>query len=202
VGKIAELIEETKDNWSLFDKKPFWYKVKKVAYYSTPFQKIKAPFGAIRSFVSKVIRVCQFVPVIWKTHDWDYNSMLELWAYSYRRLQKECVEEGRHVTTKNFKKRSRAVLYLFDRLTKDSYMEPHRDYFDKKWGKPEFEFVKSETSRHYSLVDKNKKRLSDKEKEKYRQGLKALFKKEDDLFNQDLDLLFKIVKKDIKRWWD
>ena len=80
-------------------------------------------------FIARIVRVLKWIPVIWKTHTWDYGYTLIILKRSLEDLY-NCIDEyGVHVNKHRELKRMKVTLLLLDRIIKDDYymQEPFFD---------------------------------------------------------------------------
>jgi len=92
---------------------------------------------------------------------------------------------------------------LLDRLIKDEYHETAFKRHSERWGEPDFRFedAKDYPGMSEALIS-HPKVNSVKDEETERKEFKFACEKENELRDQDLDLLFKMMRKHIQGWWD
>ena len=44
-------------------------------------------FWWIRRFISKIIKIVQYIPILWEDEDWDYDYLLTLIQYKLKRMR-------------------------------------------------------------------------------------------------------------------
>ena len=93
-------------------------------------------------------------------------------------------------------------ILLLDRIIKDNYYENVFKYYEKKWGAPEMRFIdcNDHKSKKIKIIHSNV--ITEKDKILCEKEFKILCEKEFTMKQQDIDLLFNIMRKKIFGWWD
>ena len=136
--------------------------------------------------------IVKWVPLIYKDRDWDHTFLMKVIKFKLMNMEKLFREYGHGVNSEHDAMEMRKCVLLLDRLIKDNYLKKEWDKLDKKWGKLEF------TS--HSLI--RSKVITEKDNKEVRKDSNRLYEKEESLKNQDMDLLFKIMRTKILGWWD
>jgi len=201
--------DEAKSTWSVYPEKPTWWRIKRVIYINPITSLILDPYYTVRGFFSRVKRVLEFVPVIWKTHDWDHAYLTTIWAYTVERSMVACIDKGHHVVRKNDRKNYKTVIALLKRMSEDDYDMPHYDYHGRRWKRniDDFYFEVADVDKKgkpltYRQREPHFDKLNDRDKELYHKELKAVFDHGNYMYKQDVDLLCKLLKKHLRSWWD
>ena len=146
-------------------------------------------YGLTRPF-RKVKRLIDWIPVLWKTEDWDYAYALEIWVYSLRRLR-HCLETGISKNRSQDVKNIRTCEILLKRIADDNYLEHEWNKFFEK----------------YPITWDNKGLVIDKTKvvihsQKQSGELEKLAEQEEYLMKQDMEHFCNIFKKHVRSFWD
>lgn len=75
----------------------------------------------IKSYFFRIKRICEWIPVLWKTFDWDFDYSLEIFKYSLERLEKG-LKEGWAIHNKKHLKALKTCIFLLNRIIKDNYL--------------------------------------------------------------------------------
>jgi hypothetical protein len=129
--------------------------------------------------VRRVGHILSWVPFLLEDHDWDFAYILRVLEYKIARTRK-CITKNNHISTKDIElicKRTRTCELLLRRLRDDDYID-----------------LSSVFDENYDIG----KTLSPEKSEL----LKKLNAHEVYLRNQDMDMLFKYLKKYGRSWWD
>jgi hypothetical protein len=191
------------------------FKKKKISlferiYLSDAFDVIINPYYKVRHFINKVVRTAKFLTVIWNTENWDSAYMLEIWIYALKDLRYGIYDKGHHVVTKQEKRDMNTVITLLGRMARhEEYTKNHHIAFNKKWGRENvsFEFeeipgTEDKPGGPYSrFVDRQYETLSEDQKKQYVKEFRVVCVKEKELFEQDVDLFCKLLKKNLLGWW-
>ena len=91
---------------------------------------------------------------------------------------------------------------LLQRLIDDDYISNATKYHDEKWGELELVTDHIPGTDLFSVKAKTDKPLTEKEKKQEREERMNKYKHADYMKEQDLDLLFHLMRKHIQGWWD
>ena len=146
----------------------------------------------IRSFYDGVKNIIRWIPIIYKDRDWDYFFFMNIIQFKLKNMEKFFKEYGVSVNSERDAREMRKCILLLDRIMEDNYCDREYNKLDKKWGKV--------------IIDNGKlcrsKIISEEDEKQERKEIKRLIERENSLKNQDMDLLFKILRKQIFSWWD
>ena len=145
----------------------------------------------------------KWLPVIWKDRQWDHQFIYEVFRHKLHLTEQLIRHDGIHLYHIRDADKIKLCVNLLDRLMKDEYHEtafkPHR----KKWGEPKFDWI--EAKEHAGMTElkiTHPNVETTKDEEKQSKDFKRCAKDEVTLREQDLDLLFKLMRKHIQSWWD
>lgn len=142
----------------------------------------------IYHFLTPLIRVLTYIPFIWKSEEWDHSNLTQLWAFSLKRHIKISLDDGHHIVPRNYRRRALACVAALNRISNDhDYVEL---YFEDLQKIPEWQ-VRIKT------MELN--RPPNKEITKV---LKKMHEMEQYLYQQDIALISKWLKKDLRSLWD
>lgn len=105
------------------------------------------------------------------------------------------------VDSKKRAKQIQICRILTDRLLKDEYADYAQEQIDKKWGKAQF-LTKPFSKNLVELDIVREKVKTEKDKEKVNKEVLSIGKLEQKMIDQDIRLLFNIMRKNIRDWWD
>ena len=126
-----------------------------------------------RSIKYGIQNIIKWFPVIWQDRDWDHWFILKIFHFKLNEVEKFQRKYGNSVT------------------------------HEKKWGDSEFIFTPIKGNKGYSSLDlKVEKANTEEEKKQESKERSILYKHSDALKQQDLDMLFKHMRKYIEGWWD
>ena len=141
----------------------------------------------ITRFFSRIQRILSILPVMWKDEDWDQEYLLELVRWKLRRIEKRLSSNHRFKSLDADKhaKKIRICINLITRIMKEDVgtIDPYI-YLD--YG----ELVKNPSIE----LEANTKEVKRHNRNCHMRELKVE--------QQNYDLLFKIMKQNIQRWWD
>jgi len=141
----------------------------------------------MRRFYYKIKRIIEWLPVLWRTEDYDHAYATEIWAYSLERLRDQMLA-GYGVITKTKLRKINTAINLLKRISRDhEYTDKHFDDLVKQYGRLT---VKCLDDDHKPWPKEGYNKLRD------------LYKLEEKLFKQDVGLLAKILERHLRGWWD
>lgn len=164
------------------------------------FNKIKEWPRQVRYGIKNLI---EWFPVIWNDRHWDHYFIYQILRHKLHLTEQLIRHHGHHVNHIEDAEKIKICVRLLDRLIKDDYHDNVYKHHDEKWGESELVFTDSTDYPDCSVVDikyPNVKTKKDKEQEK--KEFRLLINKVQELKDQDIELLFKIMRKHIQSWWD
>lgn len=142
-------------------------------------------------------------PVIWKDRWWDYYFIYTILRRKLHLMEKNIRLHGHHTKHIEDADKIKKCVLLLDRLIEDDYHENVFKHHDEKWGDGELLFKDSTNYPHCYEADIKYPNVKTKEDDELQsKEYKLLSKKPQELIKQDLDLLFKLMRKNIQTWWD
>jgi len=153
------------------------------------FEKIKdLPYNTIQGISNLFL----WIRVIWNDRQWDHVFIYEIFRHKLHLTEQYIRKYGHHTNNISDANRIRKCVLLLDRLINEDYHDNVFSSHYEKWGELEL------TDKGISYP--NVKTEEDEKKE--REERKIKYEKENKLREQDLDMLFSIMRKHIQSWWD
>lgn len=134
-------------------------------------------------------------PIIWKDRSWDHYFIYVNLHYKLK-LTEKVIRNGHHLYRNKTADKIKICILILDRLIKDNYLDNALEKHNEKWGEGEFQFKNNEFHIKYENI-KNKD-----DEQKQQKDFRAAVKHQNYLREQDLDILFKLLRKHIQSWWD
>ena len=159
-------------------------------------------FNFFRNIKYGLENLIMWFPVIWKDRNWDHTFIYEILKHKLDLTQKHLRKYGHHVDAEKDADRIKVCVNLLNRLIKDDYHENAFKKHHEKWGEPEFNWTDLQGSELSQLQINYKNVKTDQDKANQEKEYRKCIEREEFLKNQDLDLLFKIMRKHIQGWWD
>jgi hypothetical protein len=118
-------------------------------------------------------------------------------------MEKNIRKNGIHLRAEQDADKMKLCVNLLDRLIEDDYVHNALKYHDRKWGEGEFEFTPVDGKKHLTSLDIIRHKVkTPKDKEQEQKEWRVCLDRSDNLQVQDLELLFKLMRKHIRSWWD
>lgn len=141
-------------------------------------------------------------PVIWKDRQWDYWFIYEIFHKKLSLMEHHIRNYGYHVRAEQDADNIKTCVLLLKRLKDDEYHENAFKQHYEKWGEPKFEWRESDRPDLSELHISHDNVKTEEDKKRERKDFKIACEREDHLKQQDLDLLFNLMRKHIQTWWD
>lgn len=144
----------------------------------------------------KLKRATSFFILGWNNYDFDWVYLLEVISFKLKRMEKEILK-GYNASPEKELQSLRLCQKLIHRITTYEY-DYHHTLHLKRWG-AEYnnEWIKGPSFDIYIYP-----KVSEDDKEKCRLDLLEAFRKDEERKEKDIDLLFRIMAKYIRWWWD
>ena len=145
----------------------------------------------------------RWFPIIWYDRNWDHYFIYRMLRYKLYLMEKHIRTFGHHVDHIRDANKIRTCMLLLDRLIDDIHHDMAFKRYHEKWGRPDMHFVDSESCPGFKRVEFTHENVKTEEDERLREKeYRFYLDAEDALKKQDLDMLFKLMRKHIESWWD
>ena len=157
----------------------------------------------IKRKIWQIKNVFRWLPIIWKQYDFDYNYSLEVFKFQLQK-QAEFLESDRAVTlcAKDKAKRIRTVIKLMDKVYGDEYGMEYQDVLEEMYGKDVLETELVPFQGDSELKTLKFKYESWDNAEEISQIKDELFQMSIEKQNRAHKILWSLIEKDIRGWWD
>lgn len=150
-------------------------------------------------FIQRIWRLLEWIPVIWKTEDWDYYYVLDTFSYHLSRLAKYIGDHNRYVGAQNDVSRINTAIRLIQKVKDEEYALEYQKIVENKYGESSIEFVPTdnpEVSKVY--VAYGGKELTGEDEVFWEKAFNASIKKQ----KKAERILWKFIEHNIQKWWD
>jgi len=158
-------------------------------------------YYSIKRFFTSIKRSYDFAKIGWSNYDYDYAYLLDLMRFKLERMEKEILN-GYAEPDKKTNQSIRICIKLLKKIA-------HRDYHYftelhySKWGNPELISSNHSNSEWvYGLTIEHKNAVTDEQKEQQRKEFLEAYQKDAQQEERDIRLLFAIMAKYHRRWWN
>lgn len=165
----------------------------------------------IKRVWGKINRIIRWIPIIWKSEDWDSGHAIDVFKFKLKEIEKYLSDESKcySVNHKHHASRVRTAIKLMDKVYDEEYALEYFDKMKKLYGKSEIEFVETEDSKDkeerfklYTLVYKYEKDYTDDEIAKIESHRNELFLESHKKQERAHKLLWDFIEHNIRHWWD
>jgi len=150
------------------------------------------------------IRSCwQWFPIIWKDRQWDHQYIYTIFRHKLHLTEQLIRHHGHHLNHTRDADKIKICVNLLDRLINDEYHEMAFKRHYEKWGQPKLNWNKTKEDKDlYQGIISYPKVKTPKDKKFEVKDFKLASDHEAYLREQDLELLFKMMRRHIQGWWD
>lgn len=144
----------------------------------------------------------------YNAHTFDYNTIFETINFQLKDIS-SCIKDGymEEKEKNRITKKINICCHLLNRITEDDYLELIPEYKEYRDNLGEMVFIKTKDkdgkdTNFSRLSFTNLEKMTEQEKVNNHKMVKRCYKKAQELKKQDMDLLFKILRHNIERFWD
>lgn len=154
--------------------------------------KIKQAYYNVYYGIKNLIK---WAPIIWNDRDYDWNPLMRILEKKLRNMSELHESYGNAESSNDTAKELLFASFLASKIAEEDYR--NEAFGDKKY------LIKKNMMQFAPIGKTGSSRieftgLSDDEREE----LLRLYKLEDDLLERDIELLFDLMKKRLRNWWD
>ena len=132
----------------------------------------------IGHFLGRVQNIIKWLPVIWKTYDYDYCYSIEVFKFHLKQLQRSLEDDDLHEGGKHFASRIKTIIELMDRVYDEYYLMEVLNEYEEWYGRIEAEHPPSDGRAFSEYCDRARQRQRRAHK-----------------------LLWELVEHNIQGWW-
>lgn len=158
----------------------------------------------IRRKLHQIKKVLRFLPVIWKTYDFDYRYALDLFTMQLEDTAKFLEsDKARTVSAEYNAQKIRTTLRLMKKVYDQEYSMEYHQKFKKVSGGYKLEFIPyKDDPELFELVKVYEKDYTDKEKEELDKIQSFYMDKARRKEEKAHRILWKMIEYNIRNWWD
>lgn len=164
----------------------------------TLFNRIRDSLVQFKEFVR---RLYHWLPVLWNDRDYDYSFFYHILRFKLKRMAAHLREHNILLYTERYARQIDYAVFLLDRIIADDYCASKYAAHQEKWGDVSFD-KRLENDGTYSLdiyVTKARESgLDEQEAAEFRTLSELKYRCKEN----DLDRLFRHIRKYHQRWWD
>jgi hypothetical protein len=171
------------------------FSLKKKLFYSW--------WSPIQNFFAWIVKSIQYSRVLWNDGDWDHIHILILLKYKLSRTRKHIVEHSFIQQAEEVGKEIQDVEDIINRLLTNKYYSEGFDAHEIKWGETKMYTAPSKDYPGCHTIEITTEKAKKEGKvEEEREDFKKLIEETDILEEQDWNLLFDLMKQNMRGWWD
>lgn len=163
---------------------------------------ISSKLGTVIGMLERAHEVLLFIPVIYKVARWDNTSLFTILSHWLSRMEEVHRNDPHHANNLTRAKELKICSELASRIAENKYEDKLFDEYNKRWGEPVFTMVDSDTNPGYKQLNISRPNaVTEDQKEQAHKEFVAMSRKAAEIYYQDLDMLFTIIKKKHRSWW-
>jgi hypothetical protein len=148
----------------------------------------------------------KYFKVIWNDRDWDHYFFFILLQTKLKYMEKIFRQYGYHVNSERDADKMKVCINLLGRIINDDYCKYEFEKHDERYGKLKMNTLPNQYDNNGKvssyLAEFSRDKTTEQIKEQERKAFQRIYKKQILLEKNDLDLLFHILRTQIKSWWD
>ncbi|MFA6238070.1 MAG: hypothetical protein WC635_12125 [Bacteriovorax sp.] len=148
------------------------------------------------------LKMKEYEDILRKDRDFDWEYILVLLSYKLKRTKNCISEKGTHENASVVANQIEEVENLLNRVIENRYLKDISSEFEAKYGKLNINFKKTLDRNAYTIESSYSKTSSPKECKNAREDSITLFQIARYMRQDDLDLAFNMMAKNIQNWWD
>lgn len=161
----------------------------------------------IKRFFYRIKRVIDFLPIIWKGFDFDYNYAIDLFQFQLKRTADYIDKKGNAINNKDIAAKIRTAIRLIDKVYDEDYTMEYYDHLEKLYGKTRHEFVELEEKDGngdplYEMKIWNELAVDEKHQKEIDEIRHQMFLVGKDKQKRAHKLLWDFIEHNIEQWWD
>lgn len=161
---------------------------------------LSRPLIFLRQVCEFIIRVYDYLPILWNDRDWDYAFIYKLLEFKLKRVEKD-LTAGIVDCTKTQLHSVRLSIKLLNRLHSHEYGARSGKLFDAKWGELLFIETPVEGKPYVRVSFHREKATTPELAAQQRVEALACYKLEEELQSRDRRNVFAIISKYCEGWW-
>lgn len=156
---------------------------------------IQSFYDSVLQLPYQIKKLVQYFPIIWKDRDFDHSWLFILMKFKIDRMI-PIFDNGHLCNCERNAKELRVISVLLGRLIADDYYEYYDTQMTKKYGK--LKMLVGDKSGELHI----ERSFPGYDKKAERKDFHRAMKKSDEIKQQDLDLLFRMLRRKVLCYWD
>lgn len=155
----------------------------------------------IKLFFRKLKRLVEWLPVIWRGDDYDYNFAINAFKYQLERTAKYIEKNGHLENGKQVVLQIRTATELIDKVYNDGYLDEAEAQFGRQYGTSEIVFTDYDGD-NFEINIQWHSALNFEHNDEINEFYKAHMMHAYNKTKRGQDLLWRYIARNIDRWWD
>ena len=156
----------------------------------------------------QIQRVIDFLPIIWKGYDFDYNYSIELFR---KQLQRQATflesDQAYSLSAKINAEKIRTAIHLMEKVYNEDYAMEYMDDMERLYGKSYYGFVELDEKDkngdpYYTMKITNEKAVDEEHQKEIDEVRHQMFLRSKDKQKRAHKILWSYIEHNILKWWD
>ena len=151
--------------------------------------------------IQKLKRLFKWIPLIWRTGDWDYGYTLEILSASLEELadhlENHDISEGAEQKAKQMRFTSKMISRHLNEVASDLVYDRHNE----KWGDPIYVQIPIPDTEFHEIRFERLYARTVEEREQEEEEMKEAFYMAQRLEDRDWNLIWDTIKEHMRGWW-
>lgn len=156
----------------------------------------------VKRFFRKLKRVWDFIPIIWKGDDYDYQYSIDLFKYQLDRTADYIQDRGFISDADNVASRIRTATRLIEKVYEEEYDCEYQDKMREMYGENVLNWVFIDTGKGDGSSYMNYEFEKWDNAEEVQRMMNKLFLESKAKQDRAHKLVWKFIEHNIKQWWD
>ena len=156
----------------------------------------------VKRFFRKLKRVWDFIPIIWKGDDYDYQYSIDLFKYQLDRTADYIQDRGFISDADNVASRIRTATRLLEKVYEEEYDCEYQDKMREMYGENVLNWVFIDTGKGDGSYYMNYEFEKWDNAEEVQRMMNKLFLESKAKQDRAHKLVWKFIEHNIKQWWD
>lgn len=155
----------------------------------------------LRQLLRRIRKTLAWLPILWKTEDWDAEFGVRLLQFHLRRVAKYLDEKGHSLSHKQDARRIRTACELIDKVYGEEYAHEFAEILEQKYGKKKMEF-KTMPDGQIMLCTEYERKYGPQQIKAIEAEERMLIRKCAAKHRKAHRILWEFIEHNIQHWWD
>jgi len=157
--------------------------------------------GRIKLFFRRLLRLVEWLPVIWKGGDYDYNYAIDVFKYQLERTANYISTNGHLENGAEVVLQIRTAVDLINKVYNNGYIDEAEEQFERQYGSSEIFFTDYDDD-NFEINIWWESAINSEHNDEINEFYKAHMMQAHNKEKRGKEVLWKYIHKHIDTWWD